>query len=471
MTLIGVVFGAAYGLLALHQTYESEARVVVHPITGDNSKPAEPVSDVAMTTERELVGADGVVALVQKRTGWKGTPDEFRGPLQVRLVGGTQTMAISYRAGHPQAAQLGAQAFADGYLAYRSTLAATARDGARQNLEAALKDAADRINKVRASLGGSAVGAQTAADSLLQEAAPFQSELASVNSIDTNAAGSVVQPAPLPSAPAGPGPLAAVGIGALLGLGAGIATAILRGRVDRRLRGHRDLEAQLGAPVLTDIPRTRRDGHDAEALVTMAVPDGPAAEAYRRLRAQLLTMADRSGLKTVMVASPSTENGSTAIAANLAVSIAAAGRRVSLVSADLRTPFLHRYFGLRNDRGLSTVLAGQAAPSDVVYEPPGLQTLQVLPSGPALAEPSDLLGSDPMRVVLAERCEAADFVVVEAPPTLAHSESLTLAPMVDAIVVVADARHATRAELAEVSDQFRLVGGNVVGAVLCNVRP
>ena len=42
--------------------------------------------------------------------------------------------------------------------------------------------------------------------------------------------------------------------------------------------------------------------------------------------------------------------------------------------------------------------------------------------------------------------------------------------MVDGIVVVADAQHATREELAEVGDQFRLVGGNVVGAVLCNLR-
>ncbi|HVW32131.1 MAG TPA: CpsD/CapB family tyrosine-protein kinase, partial [Acidimicrobiia bacterium] len=332
-------------------------------------------------------------------------------------------------------------------------------------------DVADRIGRVRSSLRGSPVGAQAAADSLLQEAAPFQDELASVNNVDVAAVGTVVQPATLPAAPAGPGPLSAAGIGALLGLAAGLGTAALRSRVDRRLRSHGDLETQLGAPVLADIPRTRREGYGEDSLVTLAVPDGPAAEAYRRLRTRLLLMCERWGVKTVMVASPSAGNGSTAIAANLAVSMAAAGRRVSLVAADLRTPFLHRYFGLDNDQGLSTVLTGEAAPADVAYAPPGLETLQVLPAGPALAEPTGLLESGPMRVVLDERCEVADVVVVEAPPALSHSESLTLAPMVDAIVVVADARHATRAELAEVGDQFRQVGGNVVGAVLCNLRP
>jgi Mrp family chromosome partitioning ATPase len=143
---------------------------------------------------------------------------------------------------------------------------------------------------------------------------------------------------------------------------------------------------------------------------------------------------------------------------------------VALVSADLRSPDLHRYFGVGNDRGLSNVLVGELAPSDAVHELPGLETLQVLPAGPAVAEPTDLLASGPMRVVLEERSEVADFVVVEAPPALEAAEALTLAPMVDGIVVVADAQQSTRGELAEVGDQFRLVGGNVVGAVLCNLR-
>jgi capsular polysaccharide biosynthesis protein len=172
ITLLGLIAGTAYGVIALTPAYASEARVVVHPITGDTARPVEPVSALAMGTERELVSADGVVALVQRRTGWKGSPSDLRRPLQVTIVGGTQTMAITYRAAHPEQARLGAQAFADSYLAYRSSLAAAARDGARQSLEAALREVNDRIGKVRASLAGSAVGVETAADTLLQEAAP-----------------------------------------------------------------------------------------------------------------------------------------------------------------------------------------------------------------------------------------------------------------------------------------------------------
>jgi succinoglycan biosynthesis transport protein ExoP len=469
MTLLGLVGGAAFGLVALRPAYSATAQVLVRPFVDDPSDAPEPVTAEAMGTERELVSADGVAELVRRQTGWTGSLADLRRPLSVAVVGDTQTLSIGYRADHPEKARLGAQLFAESYLIYRGSMVDATRDGSRQSLEAALRGVTDRLNRTRATLAPTAPGAEAANDALSEEAAPYQAKLAEVNVINTTAPGSVVAPAQLPSSPSGPGPTTAAAVGAGLGLLAGLATIRLRGAVDRRLRGRGDLEAHLGAPVLAAVPRTRREGLDETTLVTLAMPDGPAAEAYRRLRARILAMADRWGLKTVMVASPTSEAGTTAIAANLAVSMATTGKRVALVAADLRSPELHRYFGVGNDRGLSNVLTGEAAPCEVVHAPRGLETLEVLPAGPALAEPTDLLESGPMRVVLDERSEVSDFVVVEAPPALQASEALTLAPMVDGIVVVADARHATRDQLTEIGDQFRLVGGNVVGAVLCNV--
>jgi len=469
-TLLGLVGGAAFGMAALRPAYESTAQVLVHPITADTSKSPEPISPAAMGTERELVFADGVARLVQERTGWEESPADLRRPLSVSIEGGTQTMAIRYRAGDPARAQQGAQLFAESYLTYRANLAEATKEGSRRNLEAALREASDRIAGLRASLGSTPAGAQAAGETLLEEAAPFQARLAEVTAIAPHAGGAVVSPATLPKAPAGAGPAGAGGIGALLGLLAGLALASLRNATDLRIRGRADLEAELGAPLLGTVPRTRREGQAETALVTLTVPDGPASEAYRGVRARILTMADRWGLKTLLVAGPTPGSATTAIAANLAVSMASTGKRVTLVSADLRSPGLHHYFGMGNERGLSNVLVGELAPSDVVHEPAGLETLEVLPAGPAMGEPTDLLESGPMRVVLEERGELADFVVVEAPPALEASEALTLAPMVDGIVVVADAQQATRGDLAEIGDQFRLVGGNVVGAVLCNLR-
>lgn len=469
MTLLGLVGGAAFGMAALRPAYESSARVLVHPITADTSTP-EPLDAAAMGTERELVFADRVAVLVQQRSGWPGSPAELRRPLRVSIAGGTQNLNVRYRADDPARAQTGAQLFAESYLAYRGDLAAATREGSRRSLETALREVSDRMAGLRSALASTPAGAQVAGETLLEEAAPYQAGLAEVTAVTPHAAGAVVSPAVLPLSRSGAGPGTAGAIGAVLGLLSGVGLAHLRSSTNRRIRDRSDLEAQLGAPVLGAVPRTRREGQPETALVTLTVPDGRASEAYRGVRARIMAMADLWGLKTLMVAGPTSGSASTAIAANLAVSMASAGKRVALVSADLRSPGLHRYFGLGNERGLSNVLAGELAPGDVVHEPPGLATLQVLPAGPFVGEPTDLLESGPMRVVLEERAGLADFVVVEAPPALEASGALTLAPMVDGIVVVADARHATRDELAEVGDQLRLVGGNVVGAVLCNLR-
>jgi non-specific protein-tyrosine kinase len=200
----------------------------------------------------------------------------------------------------------------------------------------------------------------------------------------------------------------------------------------------------------------------------MQHPNSPASEAYRALRTRVLVMAERQGLKTIMVASPTGEDGKTAIAANLAVSLAQVGKRVVLLSADLRGSKVHQYFGLDNERGLSNVLAGEMPPWEAVQEPAGLERLWVFGSGPVPAQPAELLQSDLMRELLAERRKVADFVIIEAPAALNASDCLALAPLVDGILVVADAKHTDRDEVEQVRIQFEQVGGRVVGAVMSN---
>lgn len=99
-----------------------------------------------------------------------------------------------------------------------------------------------------------------------------------------------------------------------------------------------------------------------------------------------------------------------------------------------------------------------------------MERLWVFGSGPAPAQPAELLQSDLMRELLAERRKVADFVIIEAPPVLDAAECLALAPLVDGILVVADAKHTGRDEVAQVRDQFDQVGGEILGAVLSNAH-
>jgi len=69
-----------------------------------------------------------------------------------------------------------------------------------------------------------------------------------------------------------------------------------------------------------------------------------------------------------------------------------------------------------------------------------------------------------MRELLAERRKVADLIIIEAPAALNASDCLALAPLVDGILVVADAKHTDRTRSSRSGSSSKQVGGQVVGA-------
>lgn len=475
ITLVGFGLALFYSVVLATPTYVSASQVFVRPITG-------PFAEVnldrvlVMGTERELVRSDAVAQMVIERLKTTDDITKIQRRLGVVVVGSTQILDITCRYTTRLAAQQCAQAFAESYLELRKQQATAIRDVARANVEAALAPLNAQIGEAQKRLAVAPPAspqqaeAEAALRSLEDQASPYRLKLSDLTGVDVNNPGSVVSPAQRPITPASPRPKMNALLGAFFGFFVGLLVAFGRDRVDHRLRGRLDLEEHLRAPVLATVPRTRRNGRAAPTLVTMQHPHSPASEAYRTLRTRMMVMAERRDLKTIMVASPTGENARTAIAANLAVSLAQVGKRVVLLSADLRRSKVHQYFGLDNERGLSNVLAGEMPPWEAVQEPPGMERLWVFGSGPAPAQPAELLQSDLMRELLAERRKVADFVIIEAPPALDAAECLALAPLVDGILVVADAKHTGRDEVAQVRDQFDQVGGHVLGAVLSNAN-
>ena len=473
MTLAGLALALVHSTAIATPTYVSKALVEVRPIT-DTLTDVRPDQVINMGTQRELALSNDVASLAAESLKWKGELSDLKRKVSVAVRGSTQILEVSCRDKQRLGAQECANSFANSYLEFKKKDASDASANAKRRVEANLAPIQARVNEVLIRLATAPENspAQAEAQALLgnleAQAEPYHAKLATLNALDVDNPGSIVSPATKPGSAASPKPKTNGIMGAFFGFFVGLLVAFARDRMDGRLRGRADLEEHLRAPVLATVPRTRRTGRGAPTLVTVQHPHSPASEAYRSLRTRVMVMADRHGMKTFMVASPSGEDGKTAIAANLAVSLAQVGKRVVLLSADLRRSQVHTYFGLDNERGLSNVLAGEMPPWEAVQEPAGLERLWVFGSGPTPAAPGELLQSDLMRELLAERRKVADFVIIEAPAALDASDCLALAPMVDGILVVADAKYTDRLEVAMVRDQFEQVGGHVVGAVLSN---
>ena len=151
-------------------------------------------------------------------------------------------------------------------------------------------------------------------------------------------------------------------------------------------------------------------------LATILYPRSHAAEAYRTLRTNVEFAAVDKPVRTLLVTSSIPGEGKTTTAANLAVVFAQDGRRTILLDADFRKPGVHRIFGLPNAHGLSSLMRSDETSIDHVAQGTEQENLRVITTGPLPPNPSELLGSDRMRLILDRLVDAADLVVIDSPP-------------------------------------------------------
>jgi capsular exopolysaccharide synthesis family protein len=311
---------------------------------------------------------------------------------------------------------------------------------------------------------------QAERDGLASQIGLLSAQVAQVEGAREARVGQVVQPADQPREPSSPKPARNGILALIVGLALGVGAAFFAERLDDRFRGPEGLEISAGAPVLSVIPRMPAERTADGMLVTIRHPDSAHAEAYRTLRTGLMFAASGRSARTMVVTSPLAGDGKTVTTANLGIAIAQAGKRVVLVSADLRKPDLHRLFGWENGPGLTDVLSKRANVWELLVRPEGIDNLWVLQSGSGLGTPADLLSSHEMAELLTQLRDSADVVLIDTGPVLAVPDALSLGPLVDGMLIVVSADQTTRGAVRQARRQLELVNARILGAVLNNFR-
>ncbi len=409
----------------------------------------------------------------------QATPEAwFHKGLSVSVPEGTTILAIAFESPKKTTAQAAAEAYAKSYVWYK-TFTANARvtqlEAPLLASQSSLQSELDTANTELIAAANSG-NTQTFA-ALSSKVNAIYNSLSVVNQQLLEISPAKIDPpvvvvdAALPASPVSPKVPLIGTFGLLAGLAFGIALALVREQLDDRLRGRTDLEERLGVPVLVVVPSVpgwskRKD----VKLIAVSEPKSAVAESYRTLRTSILFTAAQRGVHNIMVVSAAAGEGKTTTAANLAVVLADAGKRVVLLSCDLRKPRIHEFFDLGNDVGVSNVLAGEITPRDALRNP-GRDNLLLMASGPVPGAPAELLQSEQMGELIDDLRDASDFVVIDTAPVLLVADALALAPLVDGVLFVADAQNTSRAAVTQARDQLEQLGARVIGAVLNNVDP
>ncbi|MBZ5734928.1 polysaccharide biosynthesis tyrosine autokinase [Nocardioides sp. TRM66260-LWL] len=284
-----------------------------------------------------------------------------------------------------------------------------------------------------------------------------------------------VEAAELPTAPVSPKPSRNLALGIALGLLLGVAYAVVRSRLDRRLKSSTNFDKEYGVAVVGRVPGIKqleteeRTGVAQLAVSKTAGSSGwEAGEAFRKLRTSISYMDVDQPPKIIVVTSPQPGDGKSTTAANLAAAIAISGQPVTLVDGDLRRPSVADGFGLVEGAGLTDVLIGRVTLDDVLQESPDFEGLTVLAAGSIPPNPSELLGSKAMEGLIQELARDG-MVIIDAPPLLPVTDAAVLSRECDGAIVVVSHNRTLDAELTDALTALTAVQGRVLGVVVNRV--
>ena len=194
-------------------------------------------------------------------------------------------------------------------------------------------------------------------------------------------------------------------------------------------------------------------------------PHSGYAEAIRRLRTNLMFVDVTTAKHSFIVTSAMPGEGKTTTTVNLAMAMATTGGRVLLIDGDLRNPSVARTLGIEGGAGLTTVLLGQAGVDDVVQRWRDT-SLHVLTAGAIPPNPSELLGSEPMRELFDKLAHEFDFILIDSPPVVPVVDAVLLDRLTGGTLMVVASHKTKKRDLASAVKQLDTVGAKLVGFAL-----
>ena len=459
-----VLLGMLGGYVVSQQlptTYTSTAVAFLNPLPGNPFSPTTSVARndqlAALETEASLLQTTRLGDHAEEVA--KGAlPPEPESQLAVTVPSNSQVLRITYTGDTPDEARLGAQSFADAFLAYRQTNAQNEAAEQVKRLQAQFDTMQELLSSASSELADvdpdSAVAAQ-----LEQQVQTYASTIAQLNVEISGITGSsqnpgqVISPASVPAAADGFSPWFVVGAGILGALALAIAGAVWREHSDDRLRDPLDIAALGAGHVMATLPVSRPTMNEKGHRRPPAAGRGgrgarEVEEGFRVLRTAVLSnLTDPQSV--VAVSAVSRRVDGVGVAVGLAQAVERSGRRVVLVLADAQGAAPQPPGPGLSDLLRESPMAAEEAVSDVLHE---VETgLLVLRPGSAPLDSDDLVSSNALRALLDRLRTRADLVVIAA-PMAASATGQALAMASDAVVLVAEYGRTTHDDLLSASE-------------------
>nr|MDJ0650828.1 polysaccharide biosynthesis tyrosine autokinase [Xenococcaceae cyanobacterium MO_188.B19] len=294
-------------------------------------------------------------------------------------------------------------------------------------------------------------------------------------------------------------------LGVIGGLLMGMGAALLAERLDPVFHSAEEMKESVNLPILGLIP-TQKDLKPAQIQGTnnqLNLPQlqignlalelaenssaqlpgretkskrynsSPFLESFRSLNTNIRLLGSDSPLNSIVISSSIPSEGKSTISSHLAQASSAMGQRVLLIDADLRRPQVHEWTGLKNDKGLSNILATGLPIEEAIKTVPQWENLSVITAGDIPPDPTRLLASHKMQELMDKLLESHqyDLIIYDTPPILGFADGRILASRTNGVVLVVRIGKTDRSLLKQNIDNLKMSNVPVLGLVANQTNP
>ncbi|MEM9978760.1 MAG: polysaccharide biosynthesis tyrosine autokinase [Cyanobacteria bacterium P01_D01_bin.2] len=293
--------------------------------------------------------------------------------------------------------------------------------------------------------------------------------------------------APLaPTVPISPNVRRSLLLGAVASLLLGIGAALLIEKLDSVCRTVDELKTIVKLPLLGVVPYQNEFDDDNEhrglgsglrqrlgmqSRGSYGYGGSQFLESMRLLQTNLLLLGAERPVQSIILSSSMPGEGKSTVARHLAQTAATMGKRVLLVDADLRQPVIHQRLGIDNTQGLSNLLSGNAARTDVLQQAIPFIEFYVITAGSIPPDPVKLLSSQRMQQLMGDLEKEFDLIIYDSPPLVGLADTTLMAPHTDGIMLVARVNKCDRDVLGHAIENIRFSNIPVLGLVANGVTP
>lgn len=259
-------------------------------------------------------------------------------------------------------------------------------------------------------------------------------------------------------------------MGVLTGALLGVAILFVISLSRKTVHAAEDLRQLVNLPCMAYFPQVhlkKRKNNMVQSITIQNEKTGQIfMESVRSLRHSVTKLMDETeGCKVLMVTSTLPDEGKSTVSTNLALSLAADGKRVILIDADLRNQSLKKTLAISTaSEGLPELLTGKNKQFNLLEVPDS--SLLLLAGDQTVEHPQRLLDSRRMEHVLQSLREQLDYIVIDTPPAGMLSDAATMAKYVDAAIYVVHQDMASTNQIFESIQTLTAAGTRIIGTVL-----